>query len=158
MPFNPLNNSEVRFVFPLKDGETVAERESEPKFVIADLVPFLPMGRWTETVPRVQVRAVRWGQEGATPQWVFSRTGPRAAFQFPSDPLSILITLSEATVLTLLSLSCISGHSLPYIWSWGQEICLLWVKVFLLGLWRFFFLEEACLQPSPTIAWARKSS
>lgn len=39
---------------------------------------------------------------------VLSRTGPRMAFQFPSDLLSILITLSEATVLQVLSLCRIS--------------------------------------------------
>lgn len=46
--------------------------------------------------------------KGQLSMTVLSRTGPRMAFQFPSDPLSIFITLSEATVLRVLSLRRIS--------------------------------------------------
>lgn len=52
MPFNPLSHFEVGFIFPLilRLGKLgVAEKETEPKFVTPDLVPFLSMERWTET-------------------------------------------------------------------------------------------------------------
>lgn len=45
---------------------------------------------------------------GQSTMRIFSRTGPRVAFQYPSDPLSILIPLSEAAVLNVRSLCCIS--------------------------------------------------
>lgn len=50
----------------------------------------------------VQMKGVRPSTlRGQLSMTVLSRTGPRMAFQFPSDPLSIFITLSEATVRVL---------------------------------------------------------
>lgn len=66
------------------------------------------MGRWTDTSQGAEERSEQRAVRGQPGMRVFSRTSPKVAFQFPRDPLSILITLSEATVLDVLSLCHIS--------------------------------------------------
>lgn len=163
MPFNPLNNSEVRLIFPLilRVGKWgVTEVETGPKSVTPELASFLSTGRGTETFLRVQVRerkprAVR----GQPTTRVSSRTGPRVAFRFLHDPLSILIPVGSQWPWCSFSVWRVC-NSLPYIWSWGQETYLLWVKVLLLELWRFFSqrkpvcsLHKQSPRPEMSVNW-----
>lgn len=83
MLLNPPHNFDVRFISHLVVGMGklgVADKATEPEFVSPDLVPFLSLGRWTETFLGMQVREVRQGgRKGPAVMSILTRTGPRVA-------------------------------------------------------------------------------